>query len=125
MVSTMMQLPGTILKSPAARPWTPVKAPEVVERQSSAPHPDWTVLENVIEPIAAIGASPTLAFQIATDALGLLDLSKLAGDRFEDLSTSQQQRVLIARTMTLQPFIGFDEWVDVMERLDTLTTAAA
>jgi|GEM_PF-3357312 ABC-type polar amino acid transport system ATPase subunit len=124
MVSTTMQLPGTILKSPTARPWTPVQAPEVVERQSSAPHPDWTVLENVIEPIAEMGASPTLAFQIAVDALDLLDLSALAGDRFEDLSTSQQHRVLIARTMTLQPSVGFDDWVDVMERLDRLTVAA-
>ena len=124
MVSTTMQLPGTILKSPAAQPWTPVQVPEVAERQSSAPHPDWTVSENVIEPIAEMGASPTLAFQIAVDALNLLDLSALAGDRFEDLSTIQQHRVLIARTMTLQPSIGFDEWVDVMEHLDRLTAAA-
>ncbi len=123
MVSETIQIPGTVLEAPA-QPWVPANPLESKERRSSLPHPDWTVLENVIEPIAATGVRPTLAFEIATDALDLLDLTRWAGTRFEDLKVSQQQRVMIARTMTMQPSLDFGEWVDATELLQELTAMA-
>lgn len=125
MVSTTMQLPRTAINAPTAEPWVPAKTDKVVKQKGSTLHPKWTVLENVIEPIAATGAPPTLVFQIATEVLDLLDLNQLARTRFDDLSTSQKQRVLIARTMATQPPLGFGEWVQAMERLEGLSASVA
>jgi ABC-type transport system involved in cytochrome c biogenesis ATPase subunit len=103
------------------RPIPVVRAPEVDGQTRSTAHDDWTVLENVLEPIEAAGATPTLAFQLAVDTLDLLDLKACAGTRFDGLSQSQQDRVTIARTMLTGKPLGGNDLVQALVALQRLT----
>ena len=68
-----------------------------------------TVIEHAVERVRAAGASPTLAFQMAMDALDLLGLKDSAGTRFESLSEGERDRVIVAQTMIAENPLSADE----------------
>ena len=70
---------------------------------------DRTVIEHAVERVRAAGASPTLAFQMAMDALDLLGLKDSAGTQFESLSEGERDRVKVAQTMIAENPLSADE----------------
>ena len=125
MVLTATQLFGKAAPATVVRP-IPVMEPVWVRT-----HPDramdgnGTVLEHAVEPVRAAGASPMLAFHMALDALDLLGLKDSAGTRFESLSESERDRVMVARTMMTDNPLSADEITEAhaaLERLASMET---
>ena len=125
MVLTATQFFGTAAPARVVRP-TPVMEPvRVRTRPDRVPHGNRTVLEHAVEPVRAAGASPMLAFHMALDALDLLGLKDSAGTRFESLSESERDRVMVARTMMTDSPLSADEITEAhaaLERLASMET---
>ena len=125
MVLTATQYFGTAAPATAVRPIPVMEPVRVRTRPDPALHENRTVLEHAVEPVRAAGASPMLAFHVAMDALDLLGLKDSAGTRFDSLSKSERDRVMIARTMMTDSHLSADEIPEaraVLERLVSMET---
>ena len=122
MVLTATQYFGTAARATAVRPIPLMEPVRVRTRPDPALHENRTVLEHAVEPVRAAGASPMLAFHVAMDALDLLGLKDSAGTRFDSLSKSERDRVMIARTMMTDSHLSADEIPEARAALERLVS---
>ena len=125
MVLTATQLFGKAAPAKVVRPIPVMEPARVRTRPDRVLHGNRTVLEHAVEPVRASGASPTLAFHMALDALDLLGLKDSAGTRLESLSESERDRVMVARTMMTDSPLSADEITEAhaaLERLASMET---
>ncbi len=122
MVLTATQLFGKAAPATVVRPIPVMEPVRVRTRPDRVPHGNRTVLEHAVEPVRASGASPTLAFHMAMDALDLLGLQDSAGTRLESLSESERERVMVARTMMTDSPLSADEVPEARRALERLVS---
>ena len=122
MVLAATQYFGTVAPATVVRPISVMEKVRVRTRPDRALHENRTVLEHAVEPVRAAGASPILAFHVAMDALDLLGLKDSAGTRFDSLSKSERDRVMIARTMMTDSHLSADEIPEARAALERLVS---